>query len=163
VSTLPDKSFEVATAYGEITVLGTRFFVVENTDDKSLQVELKEGKLSITAGENEKKLLTDSGMATIENKRIRLISGKEITDYTWAGAPMVFEDVTVQEIIEQINLLYGYQLIQLKAGQGIDCRMHTVVYPGMVEDFIKELQILFDIKLRRYNGTFEIDEVNCNG
>lgn len=163
VSSLPSKAFIVQTSYGDITVLGTRFFILENADQNILQVELKEGKLAIESGKSEKQFLQDSGMATIEDARIRLVDRYDKMDYSWAGEPMVFEDVTVKDIVEEINLRYGYELIGLKEGQGRDCRMHTVVYPGMVEDFIKELQILFDIKLRKYKGTFEIDEVNCNG
>jgi len=163
VSSDPGKVFKVSTESCDITVLGTKFFVEESAKDEGLKVELKEGKLSLEAKDGTDHLLIDSGVVSIAHGKINSLDQAGTNAYKWLGAPLVFDDMPIVDIVERINAEYGYELISLETGEAVDCRLHTVVYPGMIEEFMNELQILFEIKIRKYKGTFVIDEINCNG
>lgn len=159
----PGKVFRVQTGYGEMEVLGTEFFVEENADRSGLQIELTEGKLSLEANSGAKYLLEHTGKVSMSNQSFESVENTVYNDHQWLGQPMVFDDLPVQEIIDRINTMYGYDLIRLTDPANGACRLHTVVYPGRIDEFINELEILFNIKCRRYKGTFDIDEINCNG
>jgi len=158
-----DKAFRVLTGYGELEVLGTEFFVEEKHDRSGVQIELTEGKLSMETNSGAKYLLEHTGKISMSDKTFEPVENNVNQGHTWFGQPMVFEDLPIHEIINRINKIYGFDLIRLNDLVGGECRLHTVVYPGRIEEFINELELLFNIKCRRYKGTFDIDEINCNG
>lgn len=162
VSTNPGKAFNVKTDECDITVLGTQFYVVDDTE--GLRVDLLEGKLMIEGKSGEQHVLVNSGAATIDKGKITALDNSSIPENAWIGEPMVCEDMPLADIIEMINGNYGGEIIRIEPNVRMnECRVHTVIYPGKIGDFINEMEVLFEIKYRKYKGTFVIDEINCNG
>lgn len=158
----PVKPFRVVLDERMIEVLGTRF-VVDQTGEKKYSIRLLEGKIRLVDGLGREWDIA-AGQAVNSTPKTTVFDTESPDEYTrWMPDSIRFEDVSLVKAIYEINQYYGKELIRFDdKSDAASCMIHSTFIPGRLDDFLEEIQLLFKIKLRSYNGSFAIEEINCN-
>ena len=159
-----EKTFKIRTEGHEIRVLGTRFYVDPNQKGGDLNIRLLEGSLQCSSkGVKEAMPLTEGNQLFIEAGHAERAPLETNLTPVWMPGEIVLDDVSVAEAVRKINEALGREVLLLNVDdQADDCRIRTIVRAGELEQFLNEMTLLFNVKIRSYKGSFAIDEINCN-
>lgn len=104
-----DKPFRVHTALVTTTVLGTAFNVSAFTrDDTAIRISLLEGKVAVTAGEQQR-LLTPGMLVNYEDHQLQgAIKDSSVSNTTaWLKDKIYFNNTTLKEVCRRLSWQYG--------------------------------------------------------
>lgn len=106
------RQFVVGTSELDIKVFGTSFNVKAYEDDQKVEVGLKSGKVGIDRGEKEMAQLIPGQVATFDKKEHKLDIGEMDINLVsaWTRDEMVFDEVTLKEIIRYMERWYGVEI-----------------------------------------------------
>lgn len=99
-----DRTFQVTTAFGKITVLGTRFSV--SSWGKQMQVYLDEGSVEIipTQAQNPVRLSPGQSASISSNKKVTVSEKANHKEYfDWLDGELIFENKAVKDITAEIE------------------------------------------------------------
>ncbi|WPP50073.1 FecR family protein [Catalinimonas niigatensis] len=138
--------FIVQTDRIEVEVLGTRFNVndhIENT-----QVTLESGKVLVRNDNGESLYLDPGEIVELTNNQL-LKKVTEVELYTsWKDNKLIFEETPVPEILEMIELRYGYQ-IEVNTDY-LDDKLYTGSSPADdAELLIYKLSRLYNLSVKK--------------
>ncbi|RBQ09069.1 FecR family protein [Pedobacter miscanthi] len=106
----PDKPFIVHASDMDVKVLGTTFNV--NTYTQSTRTTLVEGKVEAKSA-NQSTVLAPKQQATFNTQTNALTkTDVDVLPYiAWANGKIVFEEATLDEVMEQLSLWYDYDVV----------------------------------------------------
>lgn len=152
-----DKPFIINTNKCNIKVLGTEFYV--NTISSQLtSVNLLHGKVFLSS-DKEKVILNDGQKAKVNNGKIDLEIQSTPIDYSFDN-DLIIDNESVNATISRLNSLYGKDVIILNPeSKGLgNMTIHATIKNSSVNEFIKVLQILFQIEVIYSEGQFIISQ-----
>jgi ferric-dicitrate binding protein FerR (iron transport regulator) len=113
VSHNPDKPFQVRSAQGLITVLGTAFNVKTSSPSRKLLiVAVSEGQVSLRQNEEnpagEEKILSKNeiGLFDIESQIITKESADVNNYFTWMHGRVIYNKTPFKDVLKQLNHIY---------------------------------------------------------
>lgn len=116
VTSKPDRTFQVATTVGKVTVLGTRFMV--STWGKQMQVFLDEGALQIVPIQTEQSVQLSPGQSASisSNKKVTVSEKANYKEYfDWLNDELIFENKAVKDITTEIEQHFNITITLPKA------------------------------------------------
>lgn len=155
------KPFIVETEQLTVTVLGTEFYV-SSFEGQPQQVYVETGKVKCehkTTGEN---IILNAGEKYtfgIQNNTVESPSEKEMNQYAWKTARLIFVNEKMTDITQTINNTYGSHII-LK-GNIYNCTL-TVNFEDLTLDgVLNVLQTILDAHIIKKTNTIEISGNGC--
>ncbi len=134
----PDKPFIVHANGMDVKVLGTTFNV--NTYTKITRTTLVEGKVEAKSANNQTTILAPNQQA-IYNQQSNVLS-KTAVDVTpfvaWANGKIVFEEATLDEVMDQLSLWYDYD-VEFQSE-----KIKQIHFSGEIERY-KDIQVILNI------------------
>ena len=111
-----DHRFLVHTDIMDVEALGTTFNVQAYPDDAEIVTTLVEGKVRVSAGDNEVVLLPNQLASYGRNGGLMKVSKMENTDYAtgWMKGEFAFSGASLQEIAKELSRMYNMK-IQFKS------------------------------------------------
>ncbi|TCD08266.1 FecR family protein [Pedobacter frigidisoli] len=106
----PNKPFIVHANGMDVKVLGTTFNV--NTYTKTTRTTLVEGKVEAKSANNQITVLSPNQQAIFNQQTNALIKADvDVMPYVaWANGKIVFEEATLDEVMDQLSLWYDYDV-----------------------------------------------------
>lgn len=106
----PNKPFIVHANGMDVKVLGTTFNV--NTYTKTIRATLVEGKVEAKSDNNQITVLSPNQQAIFNQQTNALIKANvDVMPYVaWANGKIVFEEATLDEVMDQLSLWYDYDV-----------------------------------------------------
>ncbi|MDZ7657767.1 FecR family protein [Fodinibius sp.] len=104
VTSEPDRTFQVTTALGKVTVLGTRFSV--SSWGKQMQVFLDEGSVEVISTQSQNPVQLSPGQsASIDSSKNITVSEKANHKeyFDWINGELVFENKALKDITAEIE------------------------------------------------------------
>jgi transmembrane sensor len=134
----PNKPFIVHANGMDVKVLGTTFNV--NTYTKTTRTTLVEGKVEAKSANNQTTLLAPNQQAVF-NQQNNVLSRADV-DVTpfvaWANGKIVFEEATLDEVMDQLSLWYDYD-VEFQSD-----KIKQVHFSGEIERY-KDIQVILNI------------------
>jgi transmembrane sensor len=134
----PNKPFIVHANGMDVKVLGTTFNV--NTYTKTTRTTLVEGKVEAKSANNQTTLLAPNQQAMF-NQQNNVLSRADV-DVTpfvaWANGKIVFEEATLDEVMDQLSLWYDYD-VEFQSD-----KIKQVHFSGEIERY-KDIQVILNI------------------
>ncbi|RZL65730.1 MAG: FecR family protein [Pedobacter sp.] len=153
----PDKPFIVHANGMDIKVLGTTFNV--NTYTKITRTTLVEGKVEAKSGNNQTTVLAPNQQAMLNQQTNTLTKANvDVLPYVaWANGKIVFEEATLDEVMDQLSLWYDYDVEfqsekikqihfsgEIERYSDIKVILHIIEQTGGVKFSIKNRRIYVD-------------------
>ena len=104
VTSEPDRTFQVETALGKVTVLGTRFSV--SSWGKQMQVFLDEGSIEIIPAQTQKPIVLSPGQSASinSNKQVTVFKEANPNEYfDWIDGELIFENKAAKDITAELE------------------------------------------------------------
>jgi ferric-dicitrate binding protein FerR (iron transport regulator) len=151
-----EKPFNIEVNGAKVSVLGTEFYLQEISN--GFRVDLIEGKVSITDISGNNSIINSGESAIVTDKIERLILQKNQILATQNFGDLKFDNSTVNDIISELNRIYGREIIILdKDIKNIGTEtVHTTIRNGSITDFLKFMEIVFDLNVINSKGQFII-------
>jgi transmembrane sensor len=134
----PNKPFIVHANGMDVKVLGTTFNV--NTYTKTTRTTLVEGKVEAKSANNQTTILAPNQQAVF-NQQNNVLSRADV-DVTpfvaWANGKIVFEEATLDEVMDQLSLWYDYD-VEFQSD-----KIKQVHFSGEIERY-KDIQVILNI------------------
>jgi transmembrane sensor len=134
----PNKPFVVHANGMDVKVLGTTFNV--NTYTKTTRTTLVEGKVEAKSANNQTTILAPNQQAVF-NQQNNVLSRADV-DVTpfvaWANGKIVFEEATLDEVMDQLSLWYDYD-VEFQSD-----KIKQVHFSGEIERY-KDIQVILNI------------------
>lgn len=156
ISKNKEKPFNIDVNGAKVTVLGTEFYIQEITN--GFKIDLIEGKVSLTDNFGHTSIIKSGESAIVTDKINKVIALKEQILSTQNFGELKFDNVTVNDVIEELNRIYGREIVILdKNIKDIGTEtVHTTVRNGSITDFLKFMEIVFDLNVINSKGQFII-------
>jgi len=134
----PNKPFIVHANGMDVKVLGTTFNV--NTYTKTTRTTLVEGKVEAKSTNNQTAILAPNQQAAFNTQTNSLSKADvDITAFVaWANGKIVFEEATLDEVMDQLSLWYDYD-VTFQSDQ-----IKQVHFSGEIERY-KDIQVILNI------------------
>ncbi|PTS96979.1 hypothetical protein DBR11_18270 [Pedobacter sp. HMWF019] len=132
----PHKPFIVHANGMDIKVLGTTFNV--NTYKKDLRTTLVEGRVEASNSNGQKVVLNPSQEAILNKQNGTLVKADvDVTPVVaWANGKIVFEESTLDEVMEELGLWYDYDV------EFVSAQIKEIHFSGELEKYKDIKQIL---------------------
>ncbi len=155
------KPFVVQSGDVKVKVLGTRFDCKAFEEDKTIEVILEEGKVSLnssTNNEDRKAILKSGDRAVIEKTTGELkISNEDIGKYiAWHQGKLVFANTPMAEVAQMLGRWYGIE-IEIKDKSILDYRFTTTFNNESIFNVIELLELSSPIRMKYIPATIGID------
>jgi len=108
-----NKPFIIKTSHMDVMVLGTTFNLSARDDNKLTELDLKEGKVSISSNLNNKEvILYPNQKAILDNHTgtISVVRSNPDQASAWTKGEMVFHGMEVKNIFREIERSYGVKI-----------------------------------------------------
>lgn len=151
-----EKPFNIDVNGATVTVLGTEFYIQEISN--GFKLDLIEGKVSITDNFGKKSIINSGESAIVTDRIEKVVLEKEKLLSAQNFGELKFDNVTVNYAITELNKIYGKEIIILdKNVKEIGTEtVHTTVRNGSITDFLKFMEIVFDLNVINSKGQFII-------
>ncbi|MGE5356114.1 MAG: FecR family protein [Deltaproteobacteria bacterium] len=147
--------FIINTINCQITVIGTRFYITQETN--GIKVEVLEGKVKIADNNGNSKIITDSQSALISDHiQFNPVYTGELNKARYSD--LEFDNITVQQAIDSLNSIYKSEVIVLNndiKDLGTET-IHTTIRNSSVKDFARFMEIVFDVNVINSKGQYII-------
>ena len=110
VSKEKDRKFIVQTKYKVIEVLGTKFNVLVDLDERYFETVLVEGSVSVNTNKGNKILNPAQSYSIIDNKIEEIKSVKTSIYTAWIDGKLKFHDHSFSDVIQQIERIYNIEV-----------------------------------------------------
>jgi len=142
-----------------VSVLGTEF-TVDGISETPF-VAVKSGKVKVSENGSTEILEQDEKVLVTEGKLSRETTSME--DFTWRNTQLSFDNSSIDQVIDDLNLFFGEKLTLKKDDKVQDCPLTAGNLKDMsFENIIKVLEVAYDIKAEQQeNGKLQIHITNC--
>lgn len=132
----PNKPFIVHANGMDVKVLGTTFNV--NTYKKDLRTTLVEGRVEASNSNGQKIILNPNQVAILNKQNGTLIKADvDVTPVVaWANGKIVFEESTLNDVMEELGLWYDYDV------EFVSAQIKEIHFSGELEKYKDIKQIL---------------------
>jgi transmembrane sensor len=151
-----EKPFNINVNGAKVSVLGTEFYLQEISN--GFKIDLIEGKVSITDKFGHNSIINSGESAIVTDNIEKVIFKKDEVLSTQNFGELKFDNVSVNDAIAELNRIYGREIIILdKNIKEIGTEtVHTTVRNGSITDFLKFMEIVFDLYVINSKGQFII-------
>lgn len=134
----PNKPFIVHANGMDVKVLGTTFNV--NTYAKTIRATLVEGKVEAKSANNQITVLSPNQQAIFDQQTNALIKANvDVMPYVaWANGKIVFEEATLDEVMDQLSLWYDYD-VELQSE-----KIKQIHFSGEIERY-SDIKVILNI------------------
>ncbi len=154
----PKNPFVITTNHGLVTVLGTAFNIFTNKTKS--QVYVTEGKVKISYREQDY-FLEASQMITLNDQEVAVVSSPVIKPNAWKNKILAFENKSLKYVLESVAIYYNVTLDwQIKEHQD-QCKINTVFKDETIQDVMKELALLSDVRYELTTTKLIIKSYKC--
>jgi ferric-dicitrate binding protein FerR (iron transport regulator) len=147
--------FIVKTESTELTVIGTKFYV--SMQENGAKVDVLEGKVKVYSASGKSQIITDNQSAVIDNDIIMRQSDQTAFSLD-KYVDLKFDNAKVQDAIDTLNKIYAKEVIVLNKDikdLGTET-IHTTIRNSSVKDFIRFMEIVFDVNVINSKGQYII-------
>lgn len=165
----PSLPFRVEGTMATVEVLGTQFYFDQSVIDET-QVTVTEGKVSFTPKENKeekseekKKVVLEAGDKGLFNRKMGKLEktiNKDPNFLAWKTGILQFERTKLQEVIKQIEDVYGVT-ISLSQEQIGNCSLTARFDNQTVDQVFETLSLTFNIQIQKDGKTYRLDGEGC--
>lgn len=157
-----EKPFVVEVKEVEVTVLGTKFNVDNQSDPNQVKVNVEEGRVKVqskvqveylTAGEQ---ALIDCQSGKITRSAAKLPSNT----FAWASRQFYFDDTPLSEVIPMLEKSYNVH-IRLSNPALANCRLHVRFNNDEIEKIMPVIAETFSLHLTVTNGQYFLEGEPC--
>lgn len=159
----PQKPFVIDVRQVQVTVIGTRFNIDNNSDSTKVLVSVEEGKVKVQSGGETIYLLAGEQVSidcqSGRLQRSTLPASGNISG--WIDRRFVFDDVPLSEVLPLLQKSYGVR-IELKNKELGKCRLHTHFNDESIEQVVSVIAETFSLQIENKNGRYFLDGPACN-
>ena len=146
-----NRSFEIITDKGMVEVLGTSF-TVDTRDQETFTVQCITGKVRVTGGSESQQanaILTRSKKATYTKQLNQIaVTSFDLEDagFLIPAKELSFDNESLASILEHIEYSYDVN-IEVENKELLATKYSTTIYDSTIGDFLKELEITYNVKV----------------
>lgn len=151
--------FIVETFAAEVEVLGTKFGILADSQEKNFSTTLMEGKVKVTGLDNPKEtaMLIPGHKLTIENGHMKINEAGVSGDFLWTDGILDISNMSFDRLIRELENAYGVNIIvQRKEMPEIHCTSGKVRISDGIEHALNILKQLSDFEYVKDNKTGDI-------
>jgi len=150
----PEKPFLVEMGRVQVKVLGTKFFIAQNST--TIKVFVLEGKVMLFTNEsNSKNVVLTAGMQGKYDFSTDSISSKTITSrnfMAWKTAELIFEETPLNQVFKDLEHAYPIQIENHAAIKGL--KLTATFKNEKTEDIFKTISLLYSIEIEQNGSLF---------
>lgn len=159
VSHNEERPFIVETFAAEVKVLGTKFGVLADSQERNFSTTLMEGKVQVTGIDNpeETATLLPGHKLSIENGHMRINESDVTEDFLWRDGILDISNMSFDRLIRKLEKAYGVNIIvQRQDMPEIHCSSGKVRISDGIEHAMSILKQLSDFEYVKDNRTGDI-------
>ncbi|MEZ4981818.1 MAG: FecR family protein [Saprospiraceae bacterium] len=146
----PSAPFTVQTPKVKVEVLGTSFNVESPVGAEKVEVEVATGKVKVQPNGSEKfveLLKGDKAVFNLLQKSLAKLTGKATNTGGWKNKTLVFHDVEMSEILNEVSKLYDVEF-DLKNSGINNCSFDTDFHDEDLSVILKTFEIAFGCEIK---------------
>lgn len=158
----PEKPFIVEVQQVEVTVVGTKFNVDDQSDPGRVIVSVEEGKVQVRMG-RQTELLLAGEQASIDGQSGQITKKQQKPSSNvsaWANRRFVFDETPLSEVIPLLEKTYQVK-INLANKDLARCRLHVRFNNEPIERILLVIAETFSLELKTSNGQYTLDGPGC--
>lgn len=139
----------------EVKVLGTSFFIDENTEDTRIAV--RDGKVSVTNSSGEKIIVEAGKQLTVKNSTFSL---EPLASSNWGLFSRTYNDEKLFSVLH--NLADEFGNISFSASNiDSNCKITTKINQSTILEVLDELSLIFNVDYTIKDGTIIVNRISC--
>lgn len=139
----------------EVKVLGTSFFIDENTEDTRIAV--RDGKVSVTNSSGEKIIVEAGKQLTVKNSTFSL---EPLASSNWGLFSRTYNDEKLFSVLHDLADEFGN--ISFSASNiDSNCKITTKINQSTILEVLDELSLIFNVDYTIKDGTIIVNRISC--
>jgi hypothetical protein len=139
----------------EVKVLGTSFFIDENTEDTRIAV--RDGKVAVTNSSGER-IIVEAGKQLIAKNGT--FSLEPIINSNWGLFSKTYNDERIFTVLHDLADEFGN--ISFSASSiDVNCKITTKINQSTILEILDELSLIFTIDYTIKDGTVIVNKISC--
>ena len=152
----PDSTrpFVVNLDNSKVTVLGTSFNI-KNENENTL-VTVASGKVRVNSlNSKDSALLVPGYTALVNNDELKHYKTKDKNYLAWKTGKFIFENTSIQEVIEALNNYYDIPIIN-QSHKNLDCQLTTKFNNTPIDEVIQLMELSCNLSIIKTNNCYQI-------
>ena len=157
-----EKPFVVEVHEVEVTVVGTRFNVDNQSDPNQVKVNVEEGRVRVQS-KTQTEYLNAGEQALIDcqsGKISKTTAKASLNSFAWANRQFYFDDTPMSEVIPMLEKTYNVQ-IHLENPALANCRLHVRFSNEPIERIMPLIAETFSLQLKVVDGQYFLKGEAC--
>ncbi len=152
----PENPFKIETEKGMINVIGTRFNVKENREEKTTEVFVESGKVRLLASESSKGIILEMGEFGKSNGNFESkMDHYNMNLLAWKTHEFEFIDQNLGTILDVLQKSYHVEII-LKDNEIKNLKLTSAYSQQSIDAIIKTISVAFDLEYKLEKGRYII-------
>ena len=160
VSSTPDKAkFEIDIAGGKVTVMGTKFTVLNEHD--MLEVSVDEGHVVLSQDSRKVDVFANQ-IARVIDGDIIVNTDSYLNTGSWSTNELVFESDSINRILSDLSNYFRVPFVAAKNINNLEeCTITTKFVNPTIESVIKELKTIFNAEIIKQGNSYVLIAIQC--